>query len=68
MLIHQEENYRVLQHEYLQIYYIQKWMVCDNPRSYDQHWDYGGIKTVNSIEEVNQYFIDNVWGKDHDKH
>lgn len=63
MLIYQYEDYRVYQHPLLDIFYINKWMLCDNPRSYDQHYDFGNIKTCNSIEQVNKYFTDNIWGK-----
>lgn len=54
MLIYNEHGIRVLQHEYLEIYYIQQWMEGDDNRSYGRKYDYFTVRTSKSIEEVNQ--------------
>lgn len=63
MLIYQKDGYQVVQHDYLQYYWINKWMLGDNPRSYDQHYDYFCIETCKSIEDVNKWFAENIWNK-----
>ncbi|AIA64908.1 hypothetical protein AVV44_gp109 [Cronobacter phage S13] len=44
------------QHPHLQVYHIQKWMLGDCPRSYEQTYDYRTIKEVFSIDEVNEWY------------
>lgn len=61
MLIYEKDEYQVLQHDHLQYYWIRKWMKGDNPRSYDQHYDYFTVETCDSVEAVNKYFKENVW-------
>lgn len=56
MIIWQEGEYRVWQHPHLQVYHIQKWMLGDCPRSYEQTYDYRTIKEVFSIDEVNEWY------------
>lgn len=53
MMIYCNGGIRVLQHEYLTLFYVQKWMEGDNPRSYGRHWDYYTVLCTNSIKEVN---------------
>ncbi len=60
MLIYEKDNYQVVQHDHLEYFWIKKWMLGDNPRSYEQHYDFFTVATCNSIEEVNQWFKDNI--------
>lgn len=54
MLIYQNDGIRVLQHEHLTLFYVQKWMECDNPRTYGRHFDFSTILETSSISEVNK--------------
>lgn len=53
MMLYCKNGIRVLQHEYLNIFYIQTWMECDNPRSYGRHYDYATVHVSRSIEDAN---------------
>lgn len=55
MLIWQGQGWQVIQHEYLSIFYVQKWMLGDNPRSYTQHYDYFTVYSCNDVEKVKSY-------------
>ena len=52
MLLYQKDGIRVLQHEYLQHFYVQVWMECDNPRSYGRHTDFCTVLHTSSIDDV----------------
>lgn len=52
MMIFSQDNVRVLQHEYLQIFYVQQWGECDNPHSYGRHFDFHTVLETRKIEEV----------------
>lgn len=54
MLIYNNKGIRVLQHEYLQVFHVQKFMEGDNPRSYGRTMDYFTVKECYSIEEVRE--------------
>lgn len=54
MLIYQESRIRVLQHEYLKLFYVQTWGECDNPCTYGRHYDFYTVLVTSSIEEVNE--------------
>ena len=54
MIIHQESNIRVLQHEYLKYFYVQVLGEYDNPRTYGRHYDFYTVLQTCSIQEVNE--------------
>lgn len=64
MLIYNKHPYQVVQHPHVQYFVIKKWKEGDDPRSYDRKFDYFTIKQCNSIDEVNQWFKENVWKKE----
>lgn len=45
---------RVLQHPYLTVFHVQKYMLGDCSHSYGQTWDYFTVLETSSIEEVNK--------------
>lgn len=54
MMIYNKGGVRVLQHEYLQLFHVQRWMEGDCPRSYGRSYDYHTVLETRSIEEVNK--------------
>lgn len=52
MLIFSTNNVRVLQHEHLQIFHVQEYGECDNPRSYGRHFDFHTVLETSDIEQV----------------
>ena len=54
MLIYQNNDIRVMQHPYLEIFDVQKFMEGDDPRTYGRKYDFFTVKQCNSIEEVKQ--------------
>ena len=51
-LIYEEGKVRVLQHDHLQVYHVQEYGWCDNPRSYGGHYAWHVVAECYSIEEV----------------
>lgn len=58
MLIYQGDGIRVMQHPYLQIFDVQKFMEGDCNRSYDRKFDYFTVKQCHSIQEVRELVQD----------
>ena len=54
MVIFMQHGIRVIQHEYLQLFNVQKWMEGDDPRSYGRKYDYFTVEQTKSIDRVNE--------------
>jgi hypothetical protein len=59
VLIYSGDGVRVLQHEHLTLFHVQKWMDGDDRRGYGRCFDWRTVLETRSIEEVNNY----VFGK-----
>ena len=57
MIIWKTENWRVVQHPFLEYYHIQKWMEGDCRRSYGRVFDFFTVKECRSIKEVQAYLV-----------
>lgn len=58
-LVFKGKNFRVLYDSRNNIYNIQRWMDCDNPRTYGRHYDYCTVKQCNTTHEVVKYLDEN---------
>lgn len=54
MVIYKSDKVRVLQHELLDIWNVQVYGECDNPRSYGRHYDWYTVKQLTCIREVKE--------------
>lgn len=54
MIIYENGKVRVVQHQHLPIFYVQRWDLGDNPRSYGQCYKWCTILETRNIDEVNK--------------
>lgn len=54
MNIFEKGNVRVLQHPFLTLFHVQKWMEGDDPRSYGRCFKWCNVKETRCIKEVNK--------------
>lgn len=52
MLVYESDKVRVLKHELLDVWNVQTYGECDNPRSYDRHYDWRTIKQLTCLQDV----------------